>query len=75
MFDLAMLAESSGGSSGAEIEQAILAGLYTVFSAKEQLTTEILVTEIQSAQPLSVTRAEEVQAIREWAKKRAVAAD
>jgi len=75
MFDLAMLAESSGGSSGAEIEQAILAGLYTVFSAKEQLTTEILVTEIQSTQPLSVTRAEEVQAIREWAKKRAVAAD
>ncbi len=66
MFDLAMLAESSGGSSGAEIEQA---------SAKVQLTTEILVTEIQSAQPLSVTRAEEVQAIREWAKKRAVAAD
>ncbi len=57
------------------LEQAILAGLYTVFSAKEQLTTEILVTEIQSAQPLSVTRAEEVQAIREWAKKRAVAAD
>jgi hypothetical protein len=75
MFDLAMLAASSGGFSGAEIEQAILAGLRTVFSAKEQLTTEILVTEIHSTQPLSVTRAEEVQAIREWAKKRAVAAD
>jgi hypothetical protein len=75
MFDLAMLAGSSGGFSGAEIEQAILAGLRTVFSAKEQLTTEILVTEIHSTQPLGVTRAEEVQAIREWAKKRSVAAD
>ncbi len=52
-----------------------MAGLRIVFSAKEQLTTEILVTEIQSTQPLGVTRAEEVQAIREWAKKRAVAAD
>lgn len=74
-FDLAKLAAASEGFSGAEIEQAIIAGLYTAFSAKQQLTTEILVVEIQSTQPLSVTRAEEVQAIREWAKTRAVAAD
>ncbi len=74
-FDLPKLAAASDGFSGAEIEQAILAGLYTAFSAKQQLTTEILVAEIQSTQPLSVTRAEEVQAIREWAKTRAVAAD
>ncbi len=74
-FDLVKLAAASGGFSGAEIEQAIVAGLYTAFSAKQQLTTEILVAEIQSTQPLSVTRAEEVQAIRSWAKTRAVAAD
>ncbi len=74
-FDLAKLAASSNGFSGAEIEQAIVAGLYTAFSAKQQLSTEILIAEIQSTQPLSVTRAEEVQAIREWAKTRAVAAD
>jgi SpoVK/Ycf46/Vps4 family AAA+-type ATPase len=74
-FDLAKLAAASDGFSGAEIEQAIIAGLYSAFSAKQQLTTEILIAEIQGTRPLSVTRAEEVQAIREWAKTRAVPAD
>jgi SpoVK/Ycf46/Vps4 family AAA+-type ATPase len=74
-FDLATLAGASEGFSGAEIEQIIVAGLYTAFDAKQQLTTEILLAEIQGTQPLSVTRAEEVQSIREWAKTRAVPAD
>jgi SpoVK/Ycf46/Vps4 family AAA+-type ATPase len=74
-FDLAALAAASGGFSGAEIEQAIVAGLYTAFDRKQQLTTEILLGEIRGTQPLSVTRAEEVEAIREWAKARAVPAD
>ncbi|MGB2901255.1 MAG: AAA family ATPase [Candidatus Acidiferrum sp.] len=75
VFDLAKLAAASDGFSGAEIEQAIIAGLYSAFSAKQQLTTEILIAEIQRTRPLSVTRAEEVEAIREWAKTRAVPAD
>jgi len=74
-FDLVVLASASGGFSGAEIEQTIVAGLHKAFSAKQQLTTEILIAEIHSTQPLGVTRAEEVQAIRDWAKTRAVAAD
>jgi ATP-dependent 26S proteasome regulatory subunit len=74
-FDLARLAGASDGFSGAEIEQVIVAGLYTAFNAKQQLNTEILLVEIQSTQPLCVTRAEDVQSIREWAKTRAVAAD
>lgn len=74
-FDLGKLAGASEGFSGAEIEQVIVAGLYTAFNAKQQLNTEILLAEIQSTQPLSVTRAEDVQSIREWAKARAVAAD
>jgi SpoVK/Ycf46/Vps4 family AAA+-type ATPase len=74
-FDLAKLAGACEGFSGAEIEQAIVSGLYTAFNAKQQLNTEILIAEIQGTQPLSVTRAEEVQAIREWAKTRAVPAD
>jgi len=74
-FDLAKLAAASDGFSGAEIEQAIIAALYSAFSAKQQLTTEILIGEIQGTRPLSVTRAEEVQAIREWARTRAVPAD
>ena len=74
-FDLAGLAAASDGFSGAEIEQAIVAALYTAFSQKQQLTTEILLGEIRSTRPLSVTRAEDVQAIRDWAKTRAVPAD
>jgi ATP-dependent 26S proteasome regulatory subunit len=74
-FDLGKLAAASEGFSGAEIEQVIVAGLYTAFNAKQLLNTEILVTEMQGTQPLSVTRAEDVQAIRAWAKTRAVPAD
>jgi ATP-dependent 26S proteasome regulatory subunit len=74
-FDLSKLALGSEGFSGAEIEQAIIAGLYTAFAQKEQLTTEVLLAEIRSTQPLSVTRAEEVQSIRQWAKTRAAPAD
>ena len=74
-FDLAKLAGASDGFSGAEIEQVIAAGLYTAFSLKQQLSTEILLAEIHSTQPLSVTRAEEISAIRNWAKSRAALAD
>jgi AAA+ superfamily predicted ATPase len=74
-FDLAKLAAGSEGFSGAEIEQAIVAGLYTAFAQKQQLTTGVLLAEIRATQPLSVTRAEEVQSIREWARTRAVVAD
>lgn len=74
-FDLPKLAAATEGFSGAEIEQGIASALYTAFAAKQQLSTEILLGEITSTQPLSVTRSEEVTAIREWARTRAVAAD
>jgi ATP-dependent 26S proteasome regulatory subunit len=74
-FDLAKLAGASDGFLGAEIEQVIAAGLYTAFGLKQQLSTEILLAEIAATQPLSVTRAEEITAIRGWAKSRAVPAD
>jgi ATP-dependent 26S proteasome regulatory subunit len=74
-FDLLKLAVASEGFSGAEIEQAIIAGLYTAFAQKQQLTTDVLLAEILSTQPLSVTRAEEVESIRQWARTRAVPAD
>jgi len=75
MFDLQKLAAASEGFSGAEIEQAIAAGLYTAFALKQQLDTEILLSELKVTQPLSVTRAEDITAIREWARTRAVPAD
>ena len=74
-FELPTLAAASAGFSGAEIEQSIASALYTAFGKKQELNTEILLGEIRGTQPLSVTRAEDVQAIREWARSRAVAAD
>jgi AAA+ superfamily predicted ATPase len=74
-FDTAKLAQASDGYSGAEIEQAIISALYTAFSQKSQLSTAILLSELQSTQPLSVTRAEEITSIRNWAKNRATPAD
>ena len=74
-FALSKLAAASEGFSGAEIEQAIVSALYTAFSQKQLLSTEILLAELQCTRPLSVTRAEEIAAIRDWAKGRAVPAD
>jgi len=74
-FDVNKLAAATEGFSGAEIEQAIVAGLYTAFNRKQQLSTDVLLEEVRGTQPLSVTRAEEITAIREWAKNRAVGAD
>ena len=71
-FDLQKLAAATDGFSGAEIEQAIAAGLYTAFNQKQQLSTDILLAEVRNTQPLSVTRAEDIQSIRTWAKYRAV---
>jgi SpoVK/Ycf46/Vps4 family AAA+-type ATPase len=73
-FDLARLAAASEGFSGAEIEQAIASALYTAFSAKSPLSTEIILKELQSTFPLSATVREKVEALRQWACDRAVPA-
>ncbi|MFT5049807.1 MAG: SpoVK/Ycf46/Vps4 family AAA+-type ATPase [Chlamydiales bacterium] len=73
-FDLPGLARAADGFSGAELEQAIVAGLYTAFAAGAELTNEIVLAEIQIAVPLSVTMAEKVAALRNWARGRAVPA-
>jgi SpoVK/Ycf46/Vps4 family AAA+-type ATPase len=74
-FDLQVLAAGAEGFSGAEIEQAIVAGLYTAFSKQQQLSTAILLEELRSTRPLSVTRAEDINALRAWARERAVSAN
>jgi len=73
-FDLDALASASEGFSGAEIEQAVVAALYTAFARRTELSTEHILEEIKATKPLSVTRAEEIEALREWAQGRAVPA-
>ena len=74
-FALDRLAASSDGFTGAEIRQAIISGLYTAFSRSVELSTEILLDELTSTKPLSVTRREEIDALRAWARRRAVMAN
>jgi hypothetical protein len=74
-FDLATLAAQTEGFSGAEIEQAIVAALYSAFSAEVPLTTALLLGEIAETKPLSVTMSERVHAMRTWAENRTVPAD
>ena len=73
-YDLAALAASSEGFSGAELEQAVVAGLYAAFAAGRELDTATILEELQSTRPLSVTRAEDVAALRHWARDRTVPA-
>ena len=74
-FELPQLAAATEGFSGAEIEQAIVAGLYSAFSGDRELTTEILLEEIRGTRPLAVTMAERVAELRHWAAQRTVPAD
>jgi len=74
-FEIPRLVEQTRGFSGAEIEQAVVSALYTAFSREEDLTTESLIEEIELTKPLSVTMAERIDSLRDWAKDRAVWAD
>ena len=87
-FDLNALAAASDGFSGAEIEQAVIAGMHTAFAEASAavaahagfvgpavLTTAHILTALRTSPPLSVTMAEHVAELRAWAKGRCVPAD
>ena len=71
-FDLATLVRASAGMSGAEIEQAVVSGLYRALHEKRALDGAILAEELASTVPLSRTRAEDVARLRELAQGRFV---
>ncbi len=74
-FDQVALAAACDAFSGAEIEQAVISALYTAFSQKQQLSTDILLGELRATRPLSITRQEDIAALRAWARGRAVPAN
>ncbi|MBB1062029.1 AAA family ATPase [Marilutibacter spongiae] len=74
-FDLDALAAASEGFSGAEIEQAIVSALYATHATGAALNDFSLRAEIKQARPLSVLMAEQVDALRDWARGRTVPAD
>lgn len=74
-FDLPALSAASEGFSGAEVEQAVVAGLYAARAAGKPLTTEDVIGRIRATRPLSVVMAEKMAWLRAWAKERTVSAD
>ena len=70
-FDLHTLAMASDGLSGAEIEQAVIAGLYEAFDQGRPLQMDDLLNVLQETIPLSTMMQEQIQALREWAHQRA----
>ena len=70
-FDLELLAKRSDGFSGAEIEQAIVSGLFDAFSNGTELDTTILLNSLAETVPLSKTMSEELARLRSWAQGRA----
>src|SRR5271167_2596678 len=73
-FDLEKVAAAAKGYSGAEIDAGVQGGLYAAYSEKKPLTTQSLVDALAQTVPLSITRAEEIATLREWARTRAVPA-
>ena len=74
-IDLQKVVEQTDQFSGAELEEVIVAALYTVFADKRDLTTEALLHEIAATKPLAQTMSEKITALREWAKERTVPAN
>jgi SpoVK/Ycf46/Vps4 family AAA+-type ATPase len=71
-FDLDQLVVQSEGFSGAEIEQAVIAGLYRSLHEKRSLDTDLLVRELRETVPLSVSRREDIDRLRVMARERFV---
>ena len=71
---LSELSEMSEGFSGAEIAEAVISSCFEAFSAKRAIEVEDIKKSIRNTVPLSVTQAEQITRIREWASERAVAA-
>ena len=71
-FDLGLLITASDGFTGAEIEAVIKDAMCAAFSEDgRELTTDDILSAIQSTQPVSKMMAEEIKAMRQWAAGRA----
>ncbi len=71
-FDLGKIVSASDGFSGSEIEQAVVAALYRALHQKTPLTTDLLIEELTHTVPLSVTRREDIDTLRQTAEGRFV---
>jgi len=70
-FDVAQLAKSTDGLTGAEIEQAFVDALYAAFSTGKEPTDAQITKVLEDTVPLSKLMGEQIATLRKWAKGRA----
>ena len=70
-FDIPALVERSKDFSGAEIEEAVISGLYDAFYTQTELTTAHVLEALKQTVPLSKTMDEQINRLRSWAEGRA----
>jgi SpoVK/Ycf46/Vps4 family AAA+-type ATPase len=68
-FDVAALAAATETFSGAELEQAVIAGLHRAFEAGRELETADLEAAMREISPLAKARPQEIRALEEWARR------
>jgi hypothetical protein len=73
-IDLPALAQATEGFTGAEIEECIVSARYLASSRGTAVGTNDLLAAVSRTHPLSVVRAEDIQALRSWATERTVPA-
>ena len=74
-LDLARVAASTDGFSGAELEQLVVSGFYAAHAREESLSEQHLIEEAGRTRPLSVVMGERIAALRQWSQHRTVPAD
>lgn len=74
-IDIDTLVKHSEGFSGSEIEQAVIAALYSTHAQQASLSTGDILQEINNTRPLSAVMAEKIHQVRLWAQDRTVPAN
>lgn len=70
--DITTFTNRTKGFSGAEIEAAVISGLFTAFSRGEDLKADFVLSAVFNTVPLSEARASDLREMSEWAEKNAV---
>ena len=70
-FEIEALARQAEHFSGAELEQAVVAGLYRAYDQGRELENADIMHELDLIVPLYATYEEKIKALRDWAKDRA----
>lgn len=73
-YDLVLLASATRGWNGAEIETAVVSARIACHAENREVTERDLLVSMGQIVPLSTTMAEQIKAIRAWARTRALAA-